>query len=106
MTLRIEDSETAKLIIHEESIRIAKKMFQAGMDRHEIMYYTELSEEEFEQEVANKNNECDSIVEKQKNIDRSHIGSSLPPLHKRNDDYSKMKIKVNRLIKLFKANGR
>lgn len=34
--------------------------------------------------------------------DISHKRSPLPPLEQRKDDYSKMKIKANKLIDLFK----
>lgn len=55
----------------ERSIKIAKNMFKAGVDKEEILYYTELIEEEFIKEVVEKVNKY--VIRK----DSSQIGLSL-----------------------------
>lgn len=57
MGLSLEDSETFCYLAKERSIKIAKNMFKAGVDKEEILYYTELTEEEFIKEVVKKVNE-------------------------------------------------
>jgi len=57
MGLSLENSETFGYLAKERSIKIAKNMFKAGVDKEEILYYTELKEEEFIKEVVDKVNE-------------------------------------------------
>ncbi len=57
MSLILENSETLGYLAKERSIKIAKNMFNAGVDKEKILHYTELTEEEFIKEVVNKVNE-------------------------------------------------
>lgn len=55
MKLSLADSETLGYLAKERSIKITRNMFKAGIDKEEILYYTELTEE-FIKEVVEKVN--------------------------------------------------
>ncbi len=54
MGLELKKSETFGYLAKKRDIEIAKKMYVGGMNKEEIIHYTELTEEEFENKVVKR----------------------------------------------------
>jgi len=58
MGLSLKDSEAVGYLAKIRDIEIATKMFNDWMDKEEILYYTELTEDGFIKDVVNKSKIC------------------------------------------------